>query len=300
MMDLQISQDGFFLGPILDSPASRLEFPGTHCNLNSVAIVFELNIDPWRRFLNTHAVGEQMQISKSKRPTRRRPIRSPTAPWHHAALLLLLLPQPAWDCDCDAPQDRTLLRRRSPAEAEGPWYNQAAQVQQQTAGARPSATTHARASTASSRTSGGQPARRPPPATPLLADPSSSAPAATGRGAAAPGPELSQAPPAQGRATPTLTPAIAPAPPPRFRPRPASLSSCSAAASPARSRARLELDPLAVAPPLLFLMESLLENNSRRLGCGGALGELPTRRSALPPPPPPPSMEDRWWRRCTS
>ena len=84
--------------------------------------------------------------------------------------------------------------------------------------------------------------------------------------------------------------------PPCFQPRPASLSSCSAAASPARSRARLELDPLAAAVALLFLMESLLENNSRRLGGGGALGELPTRRSALPPPPP--SMEDRWWRRC--
>jgi len=104
MMDLQISQDGFFLGPILDSPASRLEFPGTHCNLNSVAIVFELNIDPWRRFLNTLAVGEQMQISVPCTP----------AHAHHLTERNLLITK-----ETAAKSEKTLLARRAKGQHDG-------------------------------------------------------------------------------------------------------------------------------------------------------------------------------------
>lgn len=104
MMDLQISQDGFFLGPILDSPASRLEFPGTHCNLNSVAIVFELNIDPWRRFLNTLAVGEQMQISVPCTP----------AHAHHLTEHNLLITK-----ETAAKSKKTLLARRAKGQHDG-------------------------------------------------------------------------------------------------------------------------------------------------------------------------------------
>jgi hypothetical protein len=95
-----------------------------------------------------------------------------------------------------AAAERLLLRRRpsvdtEPHKGRGPRHSHAAQVQQQTAGALPSATTHARASTATSSSSDHLPAafftRRPPAATtltPLLAC-CVSAPPDTCRGAAA-------------------------------------------------------------------------------------------------------------------
>ncbi|WVZ90357.1 hypothetical protein U9M48_036666 [Paspalum notatum var. saurae] len=174
----------------------------------------------------------------------------------------------------------------------------AAQVQQQTAGALPSATTHARASTATRASAQPAPAPAPAPRPPLpppgpLAG-TSLAPTAEQQL----GPLSASSP---SRAGPAAT--GAPPRPPRLRsrlhPGACSLSSCSAAASPARSRARFE--PLAAALRFffffLFLIDSLLEKRCLGVGDGGALGDelmTPTRRGA---PPPPPSMEDRL-RRC--
>jgi hypothetical protein len=123
-------------------------------------------------------------------------------------------------------------------------------VQQHTAGALPSATTHARASTSIGIRSGSS---APPPL-----------PAAGFGFTAARAPAPAAASPQQTASALGF--------------RPASLSSCSAAASPARSRARLDAG---LTPPLLlFSMESLLEVSSAFL-------LLPLLA---------PNTEDRWSR----
>lgn len=184
--------------------------------------------------------------------------------------------------------------------AQGPRHSHAAQVQQQTAGVLPSATTHARASTATSSSGVVQPpaafTRRRPAvaAAPLLA--CASATSDTCRGAAAQQPppwtsSLARGPAAAPAPEPALT-ASDNAPAPRLLApcfRPASLSSCSAAASPARTRARFDR----LAAPLFFLIDSLLERMCLAVaGGGGARGKLPARRSTLAPSSPP-NMDDR-------